>query len=87
MLKVDKSFLPVAEDDEKSSRSIMFRYVVAMAKELGLECIAEGVETRQQVDILRENRCDLAQGYYFDKPLPKQDYENRMEAHRYQISE
>ncbi|MBR1854299.1 MAG: EAL domain-containing protein [Lachnospiraceae bacterium] len=87
VLKVDKSFLPVAEDDEKSSRSIMFRYVVAMAKELGLECIAEGVETRQQVDILRENRCDLAQGYYFDKPLPKQDYENRMEAHRYQINE
>ena len=83
VLKIDRSFLPVDEDDEKSTRSVMFKYVVAMAKELGLECIAEGVETQQQVNILRENHCELAQGFFFDRPLPVEDFEKRLDAHSY----
>ena len=86
VMKVDRSFLPVEEDDEKSTRSIMFKYVVAMAKELGLECIAEGVETDSQVHVLKENNCDLAQGFYFDKPLPVDDFEDRLKRHHYDVS-
>ncbi|MBR1724624.1 MAG: EAL domain-containing protein, partial [Ruminococcus sp.] len=85
VLKVDKSFLPVDEDNENSTRSIMFKYVIAMAKEMGLECIAEGVETQDQVDVLRDNHCDLAQGFFFDKPLPVGEFEDRMTLHRYSM--
>ena len=83
VLKIDKSFLPVDEDDQNSIRSIMFRHVVAMTNELGLECIAEGVETMEQVNVLRENGCAIAQGYYFDKPLPVADFENRLDSGNY----
>lgn len=85
VLKVDKSFLPVEEDDPDSTRSIMFKYVVAMARELGLECIAEGVETPHQVSILRDNACDLAQGFFFDKPLPVGEFEKRLTGCAYPV--
>ena len=84
VLKVDKSFLPVDEDKSTSVRSIMFRHVVSMARELGLECIAEGVETSAQLDVLRENGCDIAQGFYFDRPLPVEEFEKRLEKHFYE---
>lgn len=87
VLKVDRSFLPTDADSLESSRSVMFKYVVAMAKELGLECIAEGVETRNQVDILRGNSCNFAQGFYFDKPLPLDDFEKRLDQHKYDIDD
>ena len=83
VIKIDKSFLPLEDDDENSTRSVMFKHVVAMAKELGLECIAEGVETKQQVNVLRENHCDLAQGFFFDKPLPVEEFEKRLDLRRY----
>ncbi|MBQ3920439.1 MAG: EAL domain-containing protein [Oscillospiraceae bacterium] len=79
VIKVDRSFLPSdIEDEDSSRRAIMFKYVVAMAHEMGLECIAEGVETEQQVQVLRDNSCELAQGFYFDKPLPVKDFEQKL---------
>ena len=87
VLKVDKSFLPVAEDNETSTRSIMFKYVIKMAQKMGLECIAEGVETREQIEILKANNCDQAQGFYFNKPLPRAEFEKRMEERFYPIPE
>jgi EAL domain-containing protein (putative c-di-GMP-specific phosphodiesterase class I) len=77
VLKVDRSFLPVEGDTANSTNSIMFKYVVAMAKELGLDCIAEGVETENQVRILKDNSCSLAQGFYFDKPMEQADFEKK----------
>ena len=71
------------DEDENSVTGVMFKNVVAMANELGLECIAEGVETEQQLNILRKNHCDLAQGFYFDKPLPLEEFEKRLEIHSY----
>lgn len=85
VLKVDKSFLPVGEDDSSSTRSIMFKYVVAMAREMGLKCIAEGVETQAQVNVLRDNHCDLAQGFFFDKPLPVERFEERLFRGHYDV--
>lgn len=83
VLKVDRTFLPLDDDNSKSTRSVMFKYVVGMAKELGMECIAEGVETEKQVEILRNNECLFAQGYFFDKPLPLDEFENRLNVHHY----
>ena len=83
ILKVDKNFLPMNEQNGQDRLNIMFRHVVNMAKELGLTCVAEGVETSEQVSILRENGCDIAQGFYYDKPLPVREFEKRLEQHAY----
>lgn len=77
VLKIDKSFLPDGESNEKQSRT-MLKYVIAMAHDLGLECIVEGVEYIEHVTLLKEFGCFLAQGFYFDKPLPVEVFENRL---------
>jgi len=86
VLKVDKAFLPLDEESKSSIRSIMFKYVIAMAKELGLECIVEGVETPTQLKMLKENGCNEAQGYLFDKPLPMEEFEKRLDMVKYSVS-
>jgi EAL domain-containing protein (putative c-di-GMP-specific phosphodiesterase class I) len=45
---------------------------------LGLECISEGVETAEQVELLTNNNCNLAQGFFFDRPLPIDEFEKRL---------
>lgn len=82
ILKVDKSFLPV--DDENSNvTNLMYKHVIAMALDMGLECVTEGVETGDQVEILKENKCRIAQGYYFDKPLKVDEFEERLKVRKY----
>jgi EAL domain-containing protein (putative c-di-GMP-specific phosphodiesterase class I) len=56
----------------------MFRYVVAMIRSMAVECIVEGVETKEQVEKLKVNDCILAQGYFYDKPLMKNEFEKRL---------
>ncbi len=87
VLKVDKSFLPNADDTDKSMKEAVFRHVIAMAQEMGLECIAEGVETKEQVDLLLANCCNLAQGFLFDRPLPVGEFENRLGNYAYHCPE
>ena len=83
VLKVDKSFLPETDESGLTRRSVMFRHVISMAQELGLECITEGVETAGQVDLLTANHREMAQGFYFDKPLPVTEFEKRLESIHY----
>ncbi|MBO4373789.1 MAG: EAL domain-containing protein [Lachnospiraceae bacterium] len=85
ILKVDKSFLPESESDQDENVDIMYRSVVKMTRELGIECVTEGVETVEQVKILRENGCDIAQGYLYDKPLPVDEFETRLDDHTYEV--
>ncbi|MCR5706821.1 MAG: GGDEF domain-containing phosphodiesterase [Ruminococcus sp.] len=85
VLKVDRSFLPVDEDNDNSCRAILFTHVVSMAQKLGMECIAEGVETVHQVQVLRENNCRYAQGFLFDKPLPVEKFENKLSERHYSL--
>ena len=79
VLKLDKSLLPDKGDESPVQNDVMFKYVVAMAQEMGLECIAEGVETKEQVQLLADNKCNLAQGFYFDRPLPVEEFETRLD--------
>ncbi|MDE1146403.1 MAG: EAL domain-containing protein [Azospirillaceae bacterium] len=68
-VKIDKSFVDGLPHDE-ASRQIVAA-VIAMAHHLGLETIAEGIETEPQLDCLRELGCDIIQGYLLGKPMPE----------------
>ena len=79
VLKIDKMFLPAMTETGSNVESIMLRHVIAMAQEMGLECIVEGVETAEQMKILRDNHCYMVQGFYFDRPLPVAEFETRLD--------
>ena len=79
MVKIDKSFVPLGTDEEDDKKKmVMLRSIISMANALELECIAEGVETARQVVLLKEQGCYFIQGYYFDRPLPVADFEERL---------
>ncbi len=82
-LKIDKSFVPEESDGTDSIKYKMFCGVLGMAKTLGITCVAEGVETASQLKIMRDTGCDIIQGYYFDKPLPREDFESRLVTKKY----
>lgn len=71
MLKIDRSFVMDMTDDEDSRKII--QTIITMGKNLGLSITAEGVETKEQMDKLKEMGCQYAQGYYFAKPMIKSD--------------
>lgn len=66
-LKMDKSFVDHVTDDEEDAS--FARMVIGIAKSMNLGLIAEGVETRDQLEFLKSEGCRLIQGYYFSKPL------------------
>lgn len=73
VLKIDRTFvdgLPSGEQDAQIARAI-----IAMAHSLNLAVIAEGVETHEQLDFLREHGCDEVQGYLFGRPMPAHRFE------------
>lgn len=76
-LKIDKSFIDTVTTDENSR--IITETIVYMVKKLGLESIAEGVETKEQYDFLKSIECDNIQGFYFGKPMPPEKIEKLIE--------
>ena len=81
VLKIDKSFLPTQEEEDKDPSKVkMLRHIITMSQDLGLECIVEGVETAEQVKLLKDCECYLAQGFYFDRPLPVKEFEQKLES-------
>lgn len=78
VIKVDKSFLPDTYDRDSEQYQTISQ-MLTMLKGMGYRCIVEGVETVDHVKILKENNCFMAQGYYFDKPLPKEEFAKRLE--------
>ncbi len=76
LLKLDRSFIMYLEEDE-ISREIVSA-VIRIAKSKKIETIAEGIETIGQAEILKKSGCDLAQGYFFGKPMPADQFEEFM---------
>ena len=71
-LKIDRSFVHRAWSDE-TLRAI-YNASLSLARELGIEAVAEGVEDRNDWDFLRRTGCDLAQGYFIARPMPAADF-------------
>lgn len=75
-LKIDQSFIRDIVGNQ-SDRAIV-RSIIAMAHELGLEVIAEGIETAEQKELLIEGQCDYGQGFLFSKALPAVEFERML---------
>ena len=73
-LKIDKSFVMDMVDDDEDG--IIVKTVISMAHSLGFQTVAEGVETQQHVELLKELRCDQLQGYYYSKAVQKNKFIN-----------
>jgi diguanylate cyclase (GGDEF)-like protein len=75
-LKIDQSFVQVLGPD--ADNNSLVSAIISMAARLGLDCVAEGVETSVQSRVLLQRGCTTAQGYYFSPPLPARDIEVMM---------
>ncbi|WP_301964424.1 EAL domain-containing protein, partial [uncultured Desulfovibrio sp.] len=71
-LKLDKSLMDDLGDSDKRQR--LLRLVIEAAGDMGIRTVAEGVETREQLEILRGLRCPVVQGYLLSPPLPVEDF-------------
>lgn len=72
VLKIDKEFF--SESITSESSKWILRMIIEMAEGLGIRVICEGVETKEQVEMLRKLGCRYVQGYYYSKPIPAENY-------------
>jgi diguanylate cyclase (GGDEF)-like protein/PAS domain S-box-containing protein len=80
VIKIDRSFIkdiPENQDDMEITSA-----VIAMAHNLKLKVVAEGIETIAQLNVLRRQHCDIGQGYLFDKPIASRDLLERLKRYR-----
>ena len=75
IIKLDAQFFRDIEDKKRAD--LIVCDTIKLAKKLGMQIVAEGIETREQVDFLAGQHCDLIQGFYFAKPLPVAEFEER----------
>ena len=76
-LKIDRSFL--SDVQNKDDEAPIITTIIGMAKNLKLNVIAEGIETDQQLEFLDKHQCDQAQGYYFSRPVPIEEFNTLLE--------
>lgn len=81
VLKIDKSFI----NDLEGRNRVVLSNIIHMAQELDMEVVAEGVETREQADYLKEIGCETLQGFLFDRPLPREEFETRILNGKYEL--
>lgn len=74
-LKIDRNFIKDIPDDKDDI--VITKTIIALAKEMNLQTVAEGVETKIQRDFVFEIGCNAIQGYYYSKPIPAKDFEEK----------
>lgn len=79
VLKLDKGFLDDCAGDNSTREKRIIAHVISMAKDLDITVLAEGVETEQQKEFLKESRCDMIQGFFYSGPLPTKCFERYLE--------
>ncbi len=72
VVKIDKSFLEKSKNVDRGNRVV--ENVVKMVRDLNMTTVAEGVETEEQVEFLNQIGCEVAQGYFYEKPMPAEEY-------------
>ena len=75
-IKIDRSFINT--DDFSQKDEIILTHIIRMARELGIGVITQGVEREDQLNFVRSAGCDQIQGFFFDRPLPKEEFESRL---------
>lgn len=75
VLKIDMVFLQKAQDEERSRK--ILQMIISLSKQLDMPVITEGVETESQVRFLDDMGCDIFQGYYFARPMPVDQFEEK----------
>lgn len=73
-VKIDQGFIRTMK--RHSEEEIVVKSIIDLGHTLGLTIIVEGIETQEQLDILKESKCDLGQGYFLAKPMSAEDFEN-----------
>ncbi len=76
VLKLDMDFF--RGEDEKQRGEIVVKETIRLAKALHMKIVAEGIEKKEQVEFLAEQGCDMIQGYYFAKPMPVEEFNERV---------
>jgi predicted signal transduction protein with EAL and GGDEF domain len=77
-LKIDRAFVHDVNTDPEDAA--LARAIIAMGHSLGLEVVGEGVETAEQLMFLRDEHCDMVQGYFFSQPIPSADFLQLLKA-------
>lgn len=78
VLKIDKSFIKnIDAKNANNKEKILLKAIIDLAKNLNFKVICEGVETDEQIEILKKIGCDYGQGYVFARPIPLEDYESK----------
>ncbi|ABX40627.1 GGDEF domain-containing phosphodiesterase [Lachnoclostridium phytofermentans] len=81
VLKIDKKLIMNLEDSEFSNQEkTIVMHILSFAKARNLTVIAEGVETKEQQDLLIDQQCDMMQGFYYQKPMPSEEFERLLDA-------
>jgi len=74
-IKIDKAFLDQEMTNDRGK--IVVSHTISMAKDLNMKVVAEGVETAEHVEFLKKSHCDVAQGYYFAKPMKISEFNEK----------
>ncbi|WP_343209371.1 bifunctional diguanylate cyclase/phosphodiesterase [Anaerolentibacter hominis] len=77
VLKLDAAFF--REEVSLKKNEIIIRSIISMVRQLGIQMVAEGIEKKEQVELLQEVGCDLIQGFYYYRPMPIEEFENKIE--------
>ena len=73
VLKIDREFLNNAEINERAK--FVLAQIITLAKGLNMGVVTEGVETERQAELLKKMNCDTAQGYFYARPMPSEQFE------------
>jgi diguanylate cyclase (GGDEF)-like protein len=76
-LKLDKGFLKKISKEGAERRQIILEQIIGFARKLGISTVAEGVETEEDKELIINLKCDIGQGYLFDKPIPAEDFSQK----------
>ena len=81
-MKIDRSFF-LYNDETEDRNLVMVRHVIKMAEELSMSCIAEGAESLEHIALLKSMGCRFVQGYFYDRPLPENEFTKRLKEPYY----